>query len=87
MVKSFPEQIWGQLDGPVLLFNTSASDLHEAEIKSGGFPDPIFIDLNEFALNQGENILAVQVHNYNMNSSDLSCIPNNRLQFRKIGFS
>ena len=61
--------------GSSAFYNTSASDLHEAEIKSGGFPNPIFIDLNEFALNQGENILAVQVHNYNMNSSDLSCIP------------
>ena len=61
--------------GSSAFYNTSASDLHEAEIKSEGFPDPIFIDLNEFALNQGENILAVQVHNYNMNSSDLSCIP------------
>ena len=34
--------------GSSVFYNTSAYDLHEAEIKSGGFPDPIFLDLNEF---------------------------------------
>jgi len=56
-------------------YNSAATALHEAEIKSGGFPEPIWIDLDKFPLLSGENILAIQVHNYNEGSSDLSCIP------------
>jgi len=56
-------------------YNSKATALHEAEIKSGGFPEPILIDINKFPIINGENILAIQVHNYNEGSSDLSCIP------------
>ncbi len=56
-------------------YNSQATALHEAEIKSGGFPEPILIDINKFPIINGENILAIQVHNYNESSSDLSCIP------------
>ena len=56
-------------------FNQQTTGLHEAEIYSGGFPEPVWIDLAEFSLTAGENILAIEVHNYSSTSSDLSCIP------------
>ena len=56
-------------------YNETTTGLHEAEIYSGGFPEGISIDLNEFPIVSGDNILAVEVHNYNTSSSDLSCIP------------
>ena len=56
-------------------YNETTTGLHEAEIYSGGFPEEISIDLNEFPIVSGENTLAVEVHNYNTSSSDLSCIP------------
>ncbi|MBH11020.1 MAG: hypothetical protein CMG74_11870 [Candidatus Marinimicrobia bacterium] len=59
----------------VVDFNQPATGLHEAEIYSGGFPEPVWINLSEFPLNEGDNIIAIEVHNYNSTSSDLSCIP------------
>jgi len=56
-------------------YNETTTGLHEAEIYSGGFPEEISIDLNEFSIVTGDNTLAVEVHNYNTSSSDLSCIP------------
>ena len=56
-------------------YNETTTGLHEAEIYSGGFPEEISIDLNEFPFVSGDNTLAVEVHNYNTSSSDLSCIP------------
>ena len=56
-------------------YNETTTGLHEAEIYSGGFPEEILIDLNEFPIVSGDNTLAVEVHNYNTSSSDLSCIP------------
>jgi len=56
-------------------YNETTTGLHEAEIYSGGFPEEISIDLNEFPIFSGDNTLAVEVHNYNTSSSDLSCIP------------
>ncbi len=56
-------------------YNTTTTALHEAEIYSGGFPERIPINLNEFPILAGTNTLAVQVHNYSNTSSDLSCIP------------
>ncbi len=52
-----------------------ADALHEAEIYQGGFPESVWIDLNDFPLLQGENVLAIEVHNYSSTSSDMSCIP------------
>ena len=49
--------------------------MHEAEIYAGGFPETVDIDLADFPILEGINTLAVQVHNYTSNSSDLSCIP------------
>ena len=56
-------------------YNETTAGLHEAEIYAGGFPEEISIDLNEFPIVSGDNTLAVEVHNYNTSSSDLSCIP------------
>ena len=56
-------------------YNETTTGLHEAEIYTGGFPEEISIDLNEFPFVSGDNTLAVEVHNYSTTSSDLSCIP------------
>jgi hypothetical protein len=56
-------------------YNETTTGLHEAEIYAGGFPEEMSIDLNEFPIVSGDNTLAVEVHNYNTSSSDLSCIP------------
>ena len=63
-------------------FNQQTTGLHEAEIYAGGFPEPLWIDLSEFPLTAGANILAIEVHNYNSGSSDLSCIPFLTLGYR-----
>jgi len=63
-------------------FNQQTTGLHEAEIYTGGFPEPLWIDLSEFPLTGGANILAIEVHNYNSGSSDLSCIPFLTLGYR-----
>jgi hypothetical protein len=53
----------------------SATTDHEAQMYEGG--EPILFDLSNFksALNTGENVLAVQVHNVSSSSSDMSFIP------------
>ncbi len=56
-------------------YNQLATALHEAEIYAGGFPEPVWIEINDFPIVAGVNILAIEVHNYSTNSSDLSCIP------------
>ena len=63
-------------------FDQTATNLHEAEIYTGGFPEKIVIDHDQFPLQSGENVLAIQVHNYSNTSSDLSCIP-----FLTIGYT
>ena len=70
----FSRKNMGMPNSPVQ-YNNAATGLHEAEIKSGGFPEPIWIDIDKYPLLKGENILGIQVHNYNQDSSDLSCIP------------
>ena len=56
-------------------YNQLTNSLHEAEIYSGGFPEAVWVDLEQFPLLYGDNILAIEVHNYTTNSSDMSCIP------------
>ena len=68
--------------GSPVYYNTTTTALHEAEIYSGGFPEQITIDLDQYPLLNGSNTLAVEVHNYNSTSSDLSCIP-----FLTVGYS
>ncbi len=56
-------------------YNRGALSAVEANMYSGG--TPYAFELNELIslLQQGENILAIQVHNNNSNSSDLTLIP------------
>ncbi len=56
-------------------FNQDADTYREAEIYRGGKPERF--DLQSFIplLNTGDNILAIQIHNFGANSSDLSAIP------------
>lgn len=63
--------------GSAATFNQEATDLHEAQLYQGGRPDYTVLDQIELGaiLQEGENILAVQVHNDNLNSSDLSANP------------
>ena len=55
-------------------YNQGSSSLHEAQMYQGGSPDQFIINpqLLDTILNQGNNILAVQVHNDNISSSDLT---------------
>lgn len=57
--------------------STFASGNHEAQLYQGGAPDQykIATDLLDSLLVIGKNVLAVQVHNVNSTSSDLSCAP------------
>ena len=47
-----------------------------------GFPEEIIVDLSQVPLQTGQNILAIEVHNFSNTSSDLSCIP-----FLTIGYT
>ncbi len=60
--------------GSAVNFN-SAANSHEAKIFNGGSPDGF--DISEYIslLKENENVLAIQVHNTNQTSSDLSAIP------------
>ena len=61
--------------GSPVYYNTTTTGLHEAEIYSGGSPETVEIDLALFPLQENTNTLAIEVHNYSFNSSDLTCIP------------
>lgn len=56
--------------GAIPRFNQSASALHEA-----GEPEEFDLTARMDLLQPGENLLAIQSHNYNITSSDLSMIP------------
>ncbi len=65
------------VSGDPPLYNTLASSLHEALIYQGGTPEEFRIEsalINDI-LKQGENTLAIQVHNHDANSSDMTSIP------------
>ena len=47
----------------------------EAEMINGGEPNIFLIDSSIVWPNEGENLISIQVHNFNINSSDLSCVP------------
>ena len=53
----------------------ASSSSHEATMYSGGRPEEFEIDSVFKYLNQGENILAIQVHNQSTGSSDMTAIP------------
>ena len=48
---------------------------HEAQIYSGGIPDRFSIENPEEILIDGENLLAIQIHNISNTSSDMTVIP------------
>ena len=56
------------------LFNQGSSSLHEAQMYQGGTPDLFIINsqLLDTVLNQGDNVLSIQVHNDSITSSDLT---------------
>ena len=57
-------------------FNEPAiSDEFEAKIYQGGIPDEYWIDNFYSLLTVGENVLAIEIHNLSMDSSDLTFIP------------
>lgn len=60
--------------GSAVSYNTAASS-HEANIFNGGSPDGFDISNYINLLNENENVLAIQVHNTNSTSTDLSAIP------------
>lgn len=65
--------IEGDFPGPAML----AYDEHEASLYTGGGPEFFIIDRTKLlsAMRPGNNVLAIQAHNVDPNSSDLSCIP------------
>ena len=63
------------IEGSPPPFNQGTVTWREAEMINGGDPSLFWIDSTESWVNEGQNILAIQVHNFNSNSSDLSCIP------------
>ena len=48
---------------------------HEARIYQGGLPEAYPVTNWRDYLINGENVLAIQVHNFDLNSSDMTCIP------------
>lgn len=58
-------------------YNQSALTYKEAQMYQGGNPQDFLLNKDDFTglLTEGENILAIQVHNYGTSSSDLSSIP------------
>ena len=52
-------------------FNSTANGNHEAVLYQGGTPENYQFDAS--ILTEGENVLCVQVHNVQQNSSDLTC--------------
>ena len=55
--------------------NQGADAWREAEMYTGGYPEEYELDLSEIDLFPGVNLFAIQVHNFDSNSSDMSLIP------------
>lgn len=58
-------------------WNDGSTQSHEAQMYQGGTPDYYVIDKNLFKslIRNGVNVLAIEVHNTNAQSDDMSCIP------------
>ena len=56
-------------------FNQGSVTWREAEMINGGDPSLFWVDSTITWVNEEQNVLAIQVHNFNFGSSDLSCIP------------
>ena len=61
------------VNGEPPVFNGGSSGLHEAALYSGNNPEQYEISLEP--LREGDNLLAIEVHNESVTSSDLSLIP------------
>jgi hypothetical protein len=60
-------------EGSIPLWNREADDLHEADRYQGNLPMRFILDETQLSLlSEGENLLAIEVHNESMGSSDLS---------------
>ena len=69
--------------GDFTAFNAPADNYnHEAKMYQGGQPDAFLIDNISDHLVDGENVLAIQIHNHSISSSDLTAIP-----FLTLGFA
>ncbi len=60
--------------GTFVPYNQTTSYDHEASLYNGGTPESVFMDslLIDSLLVNGDNVLAIQVHNVGINSSDMS---------------
>lgn len=64
------------IDGIAPAYDQAANNYdHEAAMYNGGMPDEFLIDSVYKQLLEGENVLAIQIHNHSLNSSDLTAIP------------
>ncbi len=68
--------------GDIPAWNIQLDIDHEAVMYQGAYPNTYQLDDQLELLNEGSNILAVEVHNVTINSSDLSAIP-----FLSLGLS
>lgn len=64
-----------QMTGVMPAYNAVAINDREAEIYQGGKPQRFYVPNPQTILQDGENVLCIQVHNVSANSSDLSLIP------------
>lgn len=70
------------IEGRDIAYNNTATSGHEANMYNGQPPEQYFLSDHIDAIQQGSNILAVQVHNVNATSSDMTGNP-----FLLLGFS
>ena len=63
------------INGTPPAYNSGTITDREAQIYSGGNPERFMITDFNSILNEGENILTIQAHNINSNSSDFTIIP------------
>lgn len=70
------------IEGRDIVYNNTATSGHEANMYNGQPPEQFFLTDHIDALQEGSNILAIQVHNVNPTSSDMSSNP-----FLLLGFS
>ena len=57
------------------VYRRTARAAREAQIYQGGVPEPYLVENTPSILRPGENVLAIQVHNVDASSTDLSIIP------------
>ena len=63
------------VNGSPPAYNATAFTGHEAEMYTGGSPNRYVISNASEVLVEGENVLAIQVHNLSSSSSDMTLIP------------